>query len=262
MRKCISESVKVRLTKVLFVGDTSRSLIFELKGFEVDIIASTYQTKSPLREALETDPTISVTHMPCHDAFPNFPKTAEELAEYDVVIFSDVGADTIVLYPWFQRVPMGPNRLHSIKKYVENGGGFAMAGGYASFQGRRGIGNYYGTPVEEILPVHIFPYDDRVETPEGCHPEVTDPEHPIMAGLPWYEPFLFLGYNKLKLKQGARLLAKVGDDPFIAVLEYGKGRTLAFASDPEPHWAGSFKDWPHYSKFWIQAVKWLAGELH
>ena len=42
-----------------------------------------------------------------------------------------------------------------------------MVGGYYSFQGINGGARYHGTPVEEVLPVEILPYDDRIEVPEG-----------------------------------------------------------------------------------------------
>ena len=45
-----------------------------------------------------------------------------------------------------------------------------MVGGYYSFQGINGGARYHGTPVEEVLPVEILPYDDRVEVPEGFTP--------------------------------------------------------------------------------------------
>ena len=60
----------------------------------------------------------------------------------------------------------------SLKAYVERGGGLLMVGGYYSFQGINGGARYHGTPVEEVLPVEILPYDDRVEVPEGFAPVV------------------------------------------------------------------------------------------
>ena len=45
---------------------------------------------------------------------------------------------------------------------------------------------------------------------------------------PWPK---FLGYNRLRPRTGATVVARCGDDVFLAVGEYGKGRALAFASD-------------------------------
>ena len=144
---------------------------------------------------------------------------------------------------------------------MENGGGLAYLGGYFTYQGHYGKGRWYGTPVAEILPVEILPLpDDRVETPEGAKPKVLNPDHPIMAGLPWDDPPIFLGYNKTKPRDGADLLATIGDagDPFIACWQVGKGRVFAMTSDCAPHWAAGFVKWPHYGAFWAQVIRWLS----
>jgi uncharacterized membrane protein len=69
-----------------------------------------------------------------------------------------------------------------------------------------------------------------------------------------------LGYNKLELKEDAKLLAEYNGDPIISVAEFGEGRTMAFASDCAPHWGSpEFCEWEYYSVFWQQAVRWLAN---
>jgi uncharacterized membrane protein len=152
-----------------------------------------------------------------------------------------------------------PNRLRLIQHYVEQGGGFAMIGGYTSFGGFDGKGHYHGTPIEEILPVEIAPYDDRVEAPEGIRPVAIKPGHPTLAGVegPWP---VFLGYNRLKPKPNAETVLEHDGHPILVLGSYGRGRTAAFASDLWPHWATSeFTNWPHYRRFWRQLVAWLAG---
>jgi uncharacterized membrane protein len=199
------------------------------------------------------------THLPNHLADSQFPNTPEGLANYDVIMLSDIGANTLLLHPdtWVHGRPT-PNRLRLIKEWVIHGGGLAMCGGYYSFSGIYGAAHYQRTPVEEILPVNIFPYDDRVEAPEGASPEVVEPGHPILAGLPLSWPLL-LGFNELTLKPGAQLLARVGDYPLLAVQTVGQGRTLAWASDIGPHWCPEpFATWEGYARLWSQAVAWLA----
>ena len=105
--------------------------------------------------------------MPDYLAFHEFPKTVKELKNFDVVVLSDIGSNSLVLYPELFKVPMGPNRLVTIRDYVRDGGGLVMAGGWYSFAGALGIARYYGTPVEEAFPVKISTVDDRVEAPEG-----------------------------------------------------------------------------------------------
>jgi uncharacterized membrane protein len=251
------------MIKVLYVGDSAIIMGFELKGIEVNPLTLRYggmeRGSTALAQALKQNPNITVVHIPSLFALYEFPKTVRELEEYDVIILSDVGRDTLLLYPERFVCPMGPNRLEAIKEFVERGGGLLMAGGYFSFQGIHGLGLWKGTPIEEVLPVEILPiFDDRVETPEGVKPTVINPEHPIMTGIPWETIPPFLGYQRLKIKEGATLLAKIKEDPFIVVWEYHQARTMAFASDPCPHWGVAFKDWQYYPKFWIQAIEWLA----
>jgi uncharacterized membrane protein len=151
------------------------------------------------------------------------------------------------------------NRLRLVQDYVEHGGGFGMIGGYMSFGGYEGKAHYHGSPIEEILPVEIAPYDDRVETPEGIQPAIMDQNHPILKDIqePW--PPL-LGYNRLKVKDNAQLLLQHGQDPILAVSSYKGGRTLAYASDISPHWGSeAFVNWENYPKFWQQLIAWLAG---
>jgi uncharacterized membrane protein len=133
-----------------------------------------------------------------------------------------------------------------------------MCGGYLSFSGLNAVAKYHGTPVEEALPVYILEIDDRVEVPEGFKIHIAKPDHPIMMGIPWEEgDFLLLGYNRLKLKKDATLLANHHENPIVAVWEYGNGRSMVFASDCAPHWVGNFHEWKYFSQFWTQAVKWL-----
>ena len=69
------------------------------------------------------------------------PQSLRELAGYDGIILSDVPAHEV-----------GEARMAAIRDYVDKlGGGFVMVGGMNSF----GVGGYYRTPIEEILPVKL-----------------------------------------------------------------------------------------------------------
>jgi uncharacterized membrane protein len=72
----------------------------------------------------------------------------------------------------------------------------------------------------------------------------------------------FLGFNSTVYRgeAGTQLLAAIGEhgDPFIAVREYGKGRTGIFASGAAPHWGPvEFLEWPGYRVFWTRFFNWL-----
>jgi uncharacterized membrane protein len=135
-----------------------------------------------------------------------------------------------------------------------------MCGGYYSFAGIYGAARYRNTPIEEVLPVSIYPHDDRMEVPEGAIPEVVNADHPVLQGINPAWPEL-LGFNEIVLKPAATLLANVAGHPLLAVQTFGQGRTLAWASDIGPHWCPEkFATWEGYSRLWVQAVEWLAQQ--
>ncbi|HHY46421.1 MAG TPA: cytoplasmic protein [Firmicutes bacterium] len=250
------------MVKVLYVGDSAGVVgpLFVASPFEVEVKGfNVHVWGQPLIDGLQAEGDIKVTHMPSWQAYGEYPKTPEEMANYDVVIVSDVERDVLILYPVWTKAPMGPNRLMTTKEYVENGGSFLMVGGWTSFTGRFARAGYGDTPIGEILPVECLPVtDDRAECPEGAKVEILNGDHPILKGIAPESWPLFLGYNKTRLKPGAELLATINGDPLIAVWEYGKGRVMAFTTDCSPHWGVEFVRWEHYGKFWRQAIRWLA----
>lgn len=247
--------------KVLIAGESWTVHSIHQKGFDSFTTTEYAEGVGWLRAALEGGGW-SVDHQPAHVAARDFPATPAALAAYDCVILSDVGANTLLIHPdTFSRFKALPNRLEALRGYVENGGGLVMVGGYMTFQGIEGKARYRNTPVEEALPVVIEAGDDRCETPQGVTPEVTQAEHPIVARLPRSWPNL-LGYNRIVAKPGADTVALVGGDPLIVAGAYGKGRSVAFASDCGPHWAPpSFVDWAGYAPLWRQIAGWAAGRL-
>lgn len=79
-----------------------------------------------------------------------FPRSLREMERFDAIILSDVSADFISLA-----------QMQALERYVRDiGGGFIMAGGPNSF----GMGGYYGTLIERILPVR-FDTERRREQP-------------------------------------------------------------------------------------------------
>ena len=199
-------------------------------------------------------------HIAAHKVNEDFPDSAEKLAEYSAVLISDVGKNTFLLPPEsFFQFKRTPNKLTTIKEYVEAGGGLGMIGGYMTFMGIGGRAAYKNTVIETILPVVLMTGDDRVEIPEGAVPTVPSGED-FWSGIPSEWPFL-LGYNRVEAKPGARVLLRNGDDPLIVLGEYGQGRTLAFATDCAPHWApAAFCEWEHYGTMWKKLLVWLTRE--
>ena len=201
-----------------------------------------------------------VEHLPNHLAPEVFPTTMAELNGFDVVVLSDIGSNSLLLSPdTFERSLSAPNRLVLLRDWVAAGGGLIMIGGYLTFQGIEGKGRYAGSAVEEALPVMIFPFDDRVELPEGVVPVVSVADHPLATGLPapWPE---ILGYNRLTARPEAATVVTAGNDPLLVSWDFGRGRSVAFASDCGPHWAPpAFVEWAGYATLWQNIANWAAG---
>lgn len=243
---------------VLFVGESWFSHTIEVKGFDQFTVSKYEEATEWMEKALNTEG-FEFIHIPSHRIHENFPETLEALQKYDVVLISDVGANTFLLHPdTFYKSKTTVNKLNLIKEYVENGGALGMIGGYMTFSGIDGRAKYKSTAIEEILPVSLMSTDDRVEIPEGCEVEVDPSKHDILAGLPTKWPPI-LGYNRLFPKEKSKVIVSNGDDPIITIGEYGAGRTLAYATDCSPHWSSpEFCNWEYYSVLWQRTVKWLA----
>jgi uncharacterized membrane protein len=245
--------------RLLLAGETWIMHTIHQKGFD-SFTTTAYGTGHRwLQAALEAGGW-RVTHLPNHLAAADFPIAESDLADYDVVMLSDIGANTLLLSPnTFERSLTMPNRLTLLRNWVSDGGGLVMVGGYLTFQGIEGKGRYAGTAVEEALPVTMSPYDDRVEIPEGTKPAVTAPDHPLAIGLPETWPAI-LGYNRLTARPEATVIAQVSDDPLLAAWTYGAGRAVAFASDCGPHWAPPmFVEGDGYATLWQNIAAWAAG---
>ena len=249
--------------KVLLAGESWTSTATHAKGFDQFTSITFHLGAEPLVAALAGSD-FDIRYMPSHEAQRDFPQTLDGLSAYDAVILSDIGANTLLLHPdtWIKSRPT-PNRLRLIRDYVAAGGGLLMAGGYLSFQGINGSARYRATPVADVLPVEILPYDDRVEVPEGFVPTVTDAAHPIVAGFAGAWPML-LGFNEVQAKPNATVVATVsgdyGEKPLLVAGVYGKGRAVAWTSDIGPHWLPpEFVEWDGYRRLWRQTLGWLAA---
>ena len=246
--------------KILVAGESWVTAATHFKGWDFFSSTTFHTGVEHLRHALERQG-IEFVHMPSHEAATAFPLRLSDLQAYHVVVLSDIGSNTLLLHPdtWLLGKTM-PNRLKLLAEYVNQGGGLAMAGGYYSFQGIYGSARYHGTAVEDVLPVAISPYDDRVEVPEGFTPRVVTSAHPILRGVPPAWPSL-LGYNAVRVKPEATVLADHDEHPILAVRTVGAGRTLAWTSDIGPHWCPEpFLTWPGYELLWGQAIRWLARQ--
>lgn len=244
--------------RVLIAGESWVTVGLHLKG------VSTYTTGGyavGLKELVKALESCGwhVTHIPNHLATTEFPAKLDALNDFDVVVLSDIPADTLLLHPeTFEQGKRTPDRLQLLNDYVNQGRGLVMIGGYMSFSGFEGKARYQATALAESLPVTMLGHDDRIEAPAGIVPEVRG-NHPVLRGLPSQWPF-FLGYNRVIAKPDAEVLMEARNDPFLLLGRFGSGRSAVFASDCSPHWGSpEFMAWEGYAPFWDQLLRWTAG---
>lgn len=247
--------------KVLLVGESWISSATHYKGFDQFGSVTFHLGAEPLVKVLKGSE-FELTYMTAHDAVDKFPYDMAGLDEYDAIILSDIGANSLLLPPevWLHSRTV-PNRLKLIKAWVEKGGALLMVGGYFSFQGIDGKARWRRTPVEDTLPVTCLPYDDRVEMPEGAVADIVQPDHPVMAGLGGKWPLL-LGVNEVEVRDGAEVIARLPQDqgghPLLVLGSHGKGRTAAWTSDIGPHWLSpAFCEWEGYGRLWKNILGWM-----
>lgn len=242
--------------KVLIAGESWMSYTTHVKGFDTFYTTVYEEGVGFIKKAIE-NAGYEVDYIPNHLAPEKFPTTMEEIKEYSCVILSDIGSNTLLLpHKTFTKSIRTPNRCDLIKDYVKDGGTFLMIGGYMSFTGIDAKTRYGQTSIKDILPVKCLDMDDRAEHPEGIVP-VTLREHDALKGLPAEWPH-FLGYNKTIAIPEGEVLATIGGDPFIAVGNFGKGKSAVFTSDCAPHWGPpEFVNWEFYDELWKGILDYL-----
>ncbi|NMO94035.1 glutamine amidotransferase [Actinomycetospora sp. TBRC 11914] len=243
---------------VLFAGESWIKHTIHMKGFD-QFHSTEYEEGAGVFLERMARAGHDITYVRGHEISARFPRTAEELDAFDVVVLSDIGSNSFLLPDeTFLRSEKSPNRLGLVVDYVGRGGGLVMIGGYLSFTGIDGKARYGMSPLADVLPVTMLPHDDRIEMSDGVKVDVVEPGHPVLGGTPAEWPPL-LGYNRLVPKADAVVVARTGDDPVLVTGEYGQGRAVAFASDLAPHWAPpEFVDWEHYSALWHSILCWAA----
>lgn len=234
-------TVVARKIKVLYVEGPPR---YDYRYLKNSLIRDpTMETQCLL---LEADPEFPQESSPGVAPLREFPRTREELFQYDVLILGDIRPDALSV-----------NQKEWIVEFVDDhGGGLVFIAGQW-FMPRR----FRGDPLERVLPVELEEADDRgsmsrdlVEpfhvqlTPEGLeHPVmqlVSDGEKnkelwqwqgrsdQTMPGFFWYQ-------RVKKLRKGAVALAvhesdehfTYGPRPIFAFQYFGRGRTFIALTD-------------------------------
>lgn len=192
-----------------------------------------------------------------------FPKTAEELFQYQAVIVDDTEAEFFT-----------HEQMALLQRFVsERGGGFLMLGGADSFR----EGGYAETPLASILPVYL----DRNSEPGRAGPWKLS-----LTRDGWLQPWARLRTteqeekNRLEtlpgmevlnrthtVKPGASVLATVTDSsgetvPALVVQRFGRGRSAALMIGDL--WKTGLQDeamQADLAKSWRQTVRWLVADV-
>ncbi len=192
-----------------------------------------------------------------------FPKTAEELFQYQAVIVADLEAEFFT-----------HDQQALLQRFVsERGGGFLMLGGAESFR----EGNYAGTPIASMLPVYLdrktdakLPTQLRLTlTREGWLQPWTrlrateEDEKALLESVPPFEVF----NPTHDIKPGASILATVADPtdkkyPALVAQRFGLGRSAALMIGDMWRWGlrdeAMQKD---LGKSWRQLIRWLVSDV-
>lgn len=263
------------MKKVYYIGDWAVMLgphfaetpfNSAMKGLEI------FNYGKWLKEALESSGRYHCESVPTWDFYRLGPgKWEEVLAEYDMIIFSDVELKNFQLCPaFFDRSKFGqaylsfPDRVRLTVEALESGTHMMFLGGWLSFNGEMGKGGWGRSRLAEILPVTCLETEDLVESTEGFTGEILAADHPIFKSIDIGKDQLppILGYNRVKPRVGCEVLARWSgsEDPMLAVGQFGQGKCLAYTSDPAPHWGCNFVYWEQYTQFWTNAADWIFTE--
>jgi uncharacterized membrane protein len=224
-----------------------------------------------LKEALESGGGHAVDSVPSWEFYNTLgPGDYEKVLDaHDVLVFSDVDAKLFQLAPsFFDRSKFGttpltfPDRLRLTKEAVAAGKGLMLLGGWYSFTGEMGKGGWGRTRLKDLLPVECLEVEDLVESTEGFSARVTAAGRRFASGLRIETMPPLLGYNKTRPRKEGTVLLRVAEtgDPLLAVRRFGKGRVLAYMSDPAPHWGCNFVYWSGYKAFWRRCLELVLGK--
>ncbi len=223
-----------------------------------------------LKDALESTGAHEVNSVPTWDFYNKLgPGDYEKiLADYDVFIFSDIDAKLFQLAPgFFDREKFGtriltfPDRIRLTLEAVRGGKHALFLGGWYSFTGEHGKGGWGRTRLAEMLPVRCLDFEDLVESTEGYAPVATEAGRRAFRGIDLGTMPPLLGYNRTKPGPAGKVLLQVKEtgDPLVALRAFGRGRVLAYTSDPAPHWGCNFVFWPGYAAFWLRCLDLVLG---
>ena len=180
----------------------------------------------------------------------DFPYDYERLYDCRALVFSNIQDKE------FRRI--GASIL---MPYLKAGGGLVIVGGLYAFSYE-----LEEHPINQYYPVAVKPNSLRRGPLQLQKPEA--PDHPVFRGIDLTKlPYVYYPHE-IALKPGseARVLMKVGDQPFLIEKRTGNQITMVVAADPfgaASDFAGktSLQDWPEWPKLFANIVRYAAQDL-
>ncbi len=232
-----------------------------------------------MRMALKNDPSIEllsfiilrtpsdILNVPLQEQslipFPVDTLFAKELRNFDILIFDNLPAHLYI----------HPSYFRYVREFVRDGGGFAMIGGPNLMDG----GRYFGSPVEEIIPVRPTNRRDdyRRDKPFRVRLNRKMRSHPLIQLSPdenenlriWEDTVSLDGINILNSKDSGFVLLESDDElshPILILGENAKGRSLVIGTDYFWKWYMGMVEngkgnWA-YLRFIDRMVRWLTRD--
>ncbi|QDT97979.1 glutamine amidotransferase [Gimesia aquarii] len=198
-----------------------------------------------------------------HELQDGFPKTEEELFQYESIIIDDLEA------AFFSH-----DQIELITRFVsERGGGLLMLGGQESFQ----KGGYHKTDLARLLPIY-FPQRKTaaIETeyqfsltrdgwlqPWTRHHKNEQEEHKRLAEMPPFKTINRVDTTKPAATLVAELKSSQTDaQPAIATQRYGRGRVAAVMVGDLWRWRlKEDSQSPQLNKSWRQLLRWMTTDV-
>ncbi len=262
-RSFVLKVIRDRVRVLMVVGRPSWDERF-LRGLlrqdpNVDLV-SFYILRTAGQEMHVPERELSLIPFPVEQIFD------EKLHTFDVVVFQNFG---------YTDPQLSISRYEgNLEKYIHEGGALAMLGGDMAFgTGRASFPRLMkamplegtGTPAAEERFVARL-------TPEGArHPVTAVAQGARSAEAAWAALPPIPGANVTRAKEGATVLldhptlqVEGKPAPLLALWEYGRGRSLALATDASWFWAFPAQaegvQERYYDRFWTNALRWLVRD--
>ena len=128
------------MARVLVAGESWQVFSIHTKGFDSFFTSDYGEGVAGFRAVLESGGHL-VEFQPNHIAAADFPDTEGALSEFDAVVLSDIGSNTLLMpAATFVRAQTRPNRLVALRNWVANGGAGGDDRRLPELPGNRGEG--------------------------------------------------------------------------------------------------------------------------